>query len=138
MNFLHVDCGIAHQDIRGSNILIYESTESHTLSAKVADFGLATSLENIDQWASTTKFRSAGLKSGSPEIRRLLTERDDSFDVTSSSSAREPEDHITFESELISGAGVSAAYSVSCSLFWYSGVKGYRLSELPLRQPRTT
>lgn len=83
--YLHKECNTAHRDLKGSNILLYEESETAAENAqagrlrskagpryiaKVADFGLAVNLDDVRSWASGTVESQSALQYGAPEMRQ--------------------------------------------------------------------
>lgn len=47
VKFLHYTIGVAHQDIKPSNILIYQETSQQPPSLKLTDFGISINLQDV-------------------------------------------------------------------------------------------
>jgi len=72
VRYLHGHCRTAHRDIKPSNILLYDDPVTSRLKAKIADFGLAISLDGVAlHTPGTLEYRSA-INYAAPEVRKAL------------------------------------------------------------------
>jgi serine/threonine protein kinase len=67
--YLHDECKIVHADLKSSNNLLYETSGSPPLVAKIADFGLAATLSNTATWTIGTVEAISAWKYDPPELR---------------------------------------------------------------------
>jgi serine/threonine protein kinase len=66
--FLHEN-GVAHNDIKPSNVLLYKDTDGERLLTKIADFGLAIGTEGQARFEFGTEEAKSAFKYDAPEIR---------------------------------------------------------------------
>lgn len=69
--FLHDKC-IAHRDVKPANILLYENHEAMTLTAKIADFGLAIGAKDKPRLELGTLDARSAFKYDPPEVRQAV------------------------------------------------------------------
>ena len=73
--YLHDECGLAHTDLKPSNILLYPCSSRPSILAKITDFGLATNLKGTSTWQLGTIEAKSALRYDPPELKRYVHEQ---------------------------------------------------------------
>ena len=79
---LHEECQIAHSDIKPSNVILYGPRGSPpTITAKLADFGMAVDLKTRLTWQLGSKEAQSGWQYEAPEIRNAFEKNQKDYSV---------------------------------------------------------